>query len=269
MARSTSTNPMRPGFKETPSIRTSESGRIRAATTRKAALDTSPGTAMRTASRPGSPAHARRQARALDGHAEGREQALRVVAARAPARVTVVTPSASRPASKHRGLHLRAGHGQVPGDGPQSSRRRGSEGGLPSMPSARAPMARSGAATRSTGRRQRDASPVSVLRKGRPGQRARPGCAGSSPSCRSRGGRWGAFQASGPRPSIVTSPPSRRTATPSAPRQARVEAQSAAEEKFVRRVWPWARRAQDREAMGERLVARPAGTDRGSGGLVG
>ncbi len=49
ISRSTSMKPMRPGFNETPSIRTSESGRMSAATTRNAALDTSPGTAMWTA----------------------------------------------------------------------------------------------------------------------------------------------------------------------------------------------------------------------------
>ena len=44
MARSTSTNAVRVGERSTPSSRTSESGSTRAATTKNAALEASPGT---------------------------------------------------------------------------------------------------------------------------------------------------------------------------------------------------------------------------------
>ena len=239
IARSTSTNPMRPGFNETPSMRTSESGRINAATTRKAALDTSPGTAMWTASRRARPRTLTDRPERSTGTPKAGSR--RSVWSRLGAgSLTVVTPSASSPASSTAVFTcaLATGRSQVMGRRVPPSRVRG---GLPSMPWAPAPMARSGAATRSTGRRQRDASPVRVLRNGLPAsapasmRRVEP----EFPQSRASSGRLPGFRAAAVDRDLASLATDQRPRA--RPRQARVEAQSAAEEKFVRRVWPWAR----------------------------
>ena len=102
-------------------------------------------------------------------------------------------------------------------------------GGLPSVVCTVAPIARSGAATRSRGRRRSDSSPVSTERNGRPA-RAPASMRIVDPEFSASRTAAGARQASRPPLSIVTSVPSREIETPSARRQARVEAQSAAEE---------------------------------------
>ena len=115
------------------------------------------------------------------------------------------------------------------------------------MPLAKAPMARSGAATRSTGRRQSDSSPVRTERKGRPAsapasmRRVEPELPASRGSAEAR-------QLSAPRPTIRTVSPSRSMSTPRLRRQARVEAQSAALEKPRMRVSP--------RAIAPRIAAR-------------
>ena len=102
-------------------------------------------------------------------------------------------------------------------------------GGLPSLVCTWAPIARSGAATRSTGRRRSDSSPVSTERNGRPA-RAPASMRRVDPEFPASRTEALARQASKPPLSIVTSARSRAIVTPSARRQARVEAQSAAEE---------------------------------------
>ena len=102
-------------------------------------------------------------------------------------------------------------------------------GARPSVVSTVAPMARRGAATRSSGRRRSDSSPVSTERNGRPA-RAPASMRIVEPEFSASRGAAGARQPGSPSLAIVTLVPSRRIATPSPRRQARVEAQSAAEE---------------------------------------
>jgi hypothetical protein len=102
-------------------------------------------------------------------------------------------------------------------------------GARPSVGRTVAPILRSGAATRSTGRRRRDSSPVSTVRNGRP-PRAPASMRIVEPEFSASRTASGARQAPTPLPSIATSAPSRRISTPRPRRQARVEAQSAAEE---------------------------------------
>ena len=112
-------------------------------------------------------------------------------------------------------------------------------GAWPSVVSSVAPIARSGAATRSSGRRRSESSPVSVARKGRPASGpasiriVEPELPASSTAS-------GARQPRSP-PWITTSEPSRASVTPRPRRQASVEAQSAADEKLRTRVSPSAR----------------------------
>ena len=119
-------------------------------------------------------------------------------------------------------------------------------GAWPSVVSSVAPIARSGAATRSSGRRLSDSSPVSVARNGRPAS----GPASMrivEPELPASSTLAGARQPSSP-PRIVTRAPSRSTLTPSPRRQPSVEAQSAASEKLPMRVSP--------SAIAPRIAAR-------------
>ena len=83
MARSTSTKAVRVGESRTPSRRTSESGRTRAATTRKAALEASPGTTTSAPRRRAPPRTVAARPSRSTVDAEGRQHPLGVVAARA------------------------------------------------------------------------------------------------------------------------------------------------------------------------------------------
>ena len=73
-------------------------------------------------------------------------------------------PSRVEPREQHGGLHLRAGDRQRVVDAAAALRRRAIRtGGRPSSVSIRAPIARSGSATRSIGRCISDSSPISTL----------------------------------------------------------------------------------------------------------
>ena len=169
IARSTSRNAVRAGFSSTPSMRTSESGRMSAATTRKAALETSPGHVTVVARSGGRRRTDDRAASALDGDAEDRQQALGVVAARAPARVTVVSPSACSPASSTAVFTCALATGRSPAhaaqraalDGQRAAGRRWSRRARP-WPAAAPPRAPSagGAARRRRSRTERNGRPA-------------------------------------------------------------------------------------------------------------
>ncbi len=83
IARSTSTKAVRVGESRTPSSSTRESGSTRAATTRNAAVEASPGTSTSVPCRRAPPRTVALKPVALDRDAEGGQHALGVVAARA------------------------------------------------------------------------------------------------------------------------------------------------------------------------------------------
>ena len=149
-------------------------------------------------------------------------------------------------------------------------------GGRPSVEARVAPMSRSGAATRSTGRRRSDSSPVRTLRNGRPARApasiriVEPEFSQSSTAC-------GARQASTPGPSIATCAPSRahRRAERAQARERRRAVGSLRVVVDGRRAA--GHRAEDRRAVRDRLVAgeakaaaeAPCGTDlQGRGAMV-
>ena len=132
------------------------------------------------------------------------------------ARARSCVPSACRPASRTAVFTCALGDRQasrsMPASGAAVDRQRAAGRPVVSM---RAPIARSGAATRSTGRRRSDASPVEdraerPRRPARPAsmRRVEPELPASSGAGRRRAAR------SGPRPSTSTVGPRRRTATP-------------------------------------------------------
>ena len=236
--RSTSRKAVRRGFSSTPSMRTSESGRMSAATTRNAALETSPGTVIvRGPERPAARDGRRRRLRARRAR---RRPAAGARCGRGSGAGSVHRrlPFGLQPGEEDRGLHLRARHRQVatrtPRSGPPSIVSGRPPGGgrdaarpWPAAGPPRAPWA-GGAATR--------------RRRGRTGRAAppgpRPASAAWTRSCPRRGPRAARARPPGPRPAMTTAPSSRRTSTPSAARQRSVEAQSAAVEKSPIRVSP-------------------------------
>ncbi len=153
-----------------------------------------------------------------------------------PGSVTAVTPSAWRPARSTAVLTwaLATGSRQViPFNRPPSM----VTGGAPSRVLIAAPIARSGSATRSMGRRLIDASPVSTERKGRPASTP-ASIRIVEPELPTSSDPLAARRPVGPSPSTSTARPDPRTSTPNSFRQRRVEAQSAAVEKLPMRVSP-------------------------------
>ena len=107
-----------------------------------------------------------------------------------------------------------------------------------------APIARSGSATRSTGRRRSELSPVITVRNGRAA--TTPASIRSvEPELPASSGAGDGCSDAGPRPTTSTTDrPARRVDTPSASRHRSVELQSSAVEKFANRLSPWASAAR-------------------------
>ena len=201
IARSTSRNAVRRGFRSTPSMRTSESGRMSAATTRKAALETSPGhvtsRTQRQAAGARSSARARHARRATPKAGSRRSVWSRLGARLEHRRLAL----GLQPGEEDRRLHLRARHLQVPRAPRAAGRPRSSAAAARRWSSTRAPMARSG--TRHALHRpaaQRRVA-VSTERNGRPA--STPASMRSvDPELPASRGPGGARQASGPSPAI-------------------------------------------------------------------
>ena len=205
IARSTSTKAVRVGESRTPSSRTSESGRTSAATTRKAALEASPGTSTVVPRRLWPPTTlAASPSRSSLAPKAG---SMRSVWSRLGiGSRTLVRPSACRPASSSAVFTCAL----ATGSSWSRPRRRPPPiviGAWPSVVSSVAPIARSGAATRSSGRRRSDSSPVSMERNGRPASGAR-----QHPDRRARvaGVEHGGGGAPGVEAALDRPPPSRR-----------------------------------------------------------
>ena len=156
--------PTRVQFAAMPSTTMREPGTSTAAAAWKAAEEGSPGTWIASSASDSTPGHAHAVAVAPHGHAGARQQPLRVVAARLGLddRRRAV---GQQPGQQHAALDLRRGDGQRVLDARErAGRRRRAAGSGPRARRAAAPMAASGRATRSTGRRRIDASPSSVQR---------------------------------------------------------------------------------------------------------
>ena len=260
MRRSTSRNAVRRGLSRTFSMRTNASGRTRPATTRNAALETSPGTSRETGRRvapPWTETAAPFTSTATPNAGSRRSVWSRVAAGS----TTVVRPSAWSPASRTADFTCALGVVMaqcIALSGPPSITR----GGFPSDEDVRAPMRRKGSATRSTGRRRSDASPVIVVRKGRAGHHSRqhaqrrPGVGGIE---RARG----RLQALGPaahdldRAALVPGLDAERL---QAPQRGRAIVRG---REVLEPALPVRERPHDGEAVGERLVPREGRTGLG------
>ena len=153
----------------------SDPGVIAAATAKNAADDGSPGNVDLERPRR-TPVDRDRETVDGDRRAERAEHALGVIAARRGRHDDSVSPSACKPASSTRRLHLRARDRQLVAER-RAARRPGRRAARASRRRARrscAPIARSGSTIlRHRPRLRSDASPLSTDRNGRPGEHAR------------------------------------------------------------------------------------------------
>ena len=224
--RRTPRSAVRVGFRPTSSISMREPGRAAAATSQKAADEKSPGTTSVRPCRRWPPVTETVRPSTRDVAAERRQRPLRVVARR------------GRLGDAGRAVGVQAGeqHGAL--DLGARHRRAGARwraarvpwivsGGWPSVASMRAPIRSSGSITRRIGRRDSDASPISVAVNGWPA-RTPASRRIVVPELPASSGPAGERSCPKPRPSRVTVPSARSsTSTPSPRRQASVERQSA------------------------------------------
>ena len=160
----TSRKRSRLGLRPTPVIEMPEPVSA-AAAIRNAAEDGSPGTRPVEPARAGS-ARTRTSASSRSTGAPSASSARSVWSRVAAGSRTDVVPSAASPGEQDRALHLRARNLRRRSDPPCSAPPRSTTGAWPSVVSTDAPIARSGAATRSIGRTDRLGSPVRVEAKG-------------------------------------------------------------------------------------------------------
>ena len=242
------------GLSSTPSMRTRASGRTSAATTRKAALETSPGTSRSRGARRAPPSTDTAAPVDLDRRRRRRAAGARCGRGWAPARRPCVRPSACRPASRTAVFTCALGDGQAQCDRLQRAAVDRPGAAFRRSTTCARPSRASGSATRSTGRRAQRRVAGERRAERTAGQRRPPACAASIPSCRRRAGPAApsGSRALGPRPRPCGPRAGPRRRAPA--RQRSVAAQSSAVEKLPNRLCPSASAAHDGEAVGERLV---------------